>query len=317
MSTDCHSLENQSSSSEEEEAQLSFQPITSPIDGDADDSDNGNPPIPSKSRRFQKTRKSSNSSLSQKTETINNTTVSTQQTSSSNDEEKKNSTVMSNGNGERRTKPLSTKKLGHSCLTTTDDDSTKIIHRYQPLVNHQERLLPTTHESSPTPNNGTGNSQPAVKKVNRFQVKSIRKSQQQILLANTSAAKSSNEDDCSVPNGKSQSPLQPSIVGRQHTNTPTTDGENSLVNTDNLVHRALSKLQNVENGHAHVRFHIAQQEKKDSINEEEKPPNQATLSLPAPTPPHHSSAASIHGEVRHLFPPKKNKTENQNTESFF
>ena len=103
MSTNHNSIENQSSCSEDEGNQLTFYPITSSIDIDADESDNGSDKKSTKSRRFQKTRKSSNSSLPQKTENNHNSN-NEQQTSSSNDDEQKKSDPILNGSIDRRTK---------------------------------------------------------------------------------------------------------------------------------------------------------------------------------------------------------------------
>ncbi len=272
MSTEHDSLQSQSSCSDDEENPSKFHPI----DADADESDNGNSNQLLKFRRFQKTRNSNNSSLPQKSENTNE-----RQHSSSNDDE----------NNERRTKHALTKKFERKLtMTTTDDDMH--IHRYHPLDNLESKI---TDESLSTPTVTISNSQPSVKKVNRFQVKSIRKSQQQeILLANAAAAKSLNEDDCSVPNDQSK----PSIIERQHTNTPTTDGEHSTTHPDGVMNGTGSALNTIENGHHRVRFHVTIQEKKDSTHEEDKLPQQTLASLTLPTTPAApSSATSVPGEV--------------------
>lgn len=280
MSTDHDSLRSPSSCSEDDLSK--FHPVLSSIDADADESDNGNSNQLLKFRRFQKTR---NSSLPQKSENTNE-----RRHSSSNDDE----------NNERRTKLLSMKKSDRKLtMTTTDDDMTKNVYRYHPLDNLESEIPLTTNESSSTPTVTISTNQPVVKKVNRFQVKSIRKSQQQqILLANAAAAKSSNEDDCSVPNDQSNLQLKPSIIERQHTNTPTTDCEHTTTNTDSAMNGTVSALNTVENGHHRVRFQVTVQEKKESTHEEGKLPHQTTTST-AP-----SSTASAPGEVSTDFTKK-------------
>ena len=273
MSTDPDSLRSHSSCSEDEENPSKCHPV----DVDADESDNGNNSQQVKFRRFQKTRKSSNSSLPQKSEiTIE------RKHSSSNDDE----------NNERRTKPVSMKRPERKLtMTTTDDDLH--IHRYHPLDNLHSKDPPNNNDSLSTPTITVSNCQPSVKKVNRFQVNSIRKSQQQqILLANTAAAKSSNEDDCSVPNDRSKT----LTIERQHTNTPTTDSEHPATHTDGTC----STPNAVENGHHRVRFQVTVQDKKESVHEEEKLPPQTTPSASvSTTPAAPSSTASVPGEVSH------------------
>ena len=256
-----------SSGSEEDDNPLKSHSI----DTDADESDNGNSNRLLKFRRFQKTRKPSNTSLPQKCEKIDE-----RKHSSSNDDENK----------ERRSKPASIKKCERKVtMTTTDEDMH--VHRYHPLDHLQEKIPPMNSESTPsTPTIIVTNSQPSAKKVNRFQVKSIRKSQQpELLLANIAAAKSSNEDDCSVPNGP---PSKSSATDNEH---PTT-------HTDGMVNGASNP---VENGHPRVRFHVTVQEKKEPMHEEEKLPHHATatatVTLPPTTPAAPSSSASIAGEV--------------------
>jgi hypothetical protein len=200
----------------------------------------------------------------------------------------------------RRLKPFSLKKHDHFTTTTTTDDDTTKHHRY-----HALDILETNRKNSPyespssIPNNSIPTNQVPTRKTNRFQVKSIRKSQQpQFLLANASAAKSSNDDDCFVPNQRTKVSLKPLLIDRKHTNTPTTDGENSTTNTDNVVNGAVSALKTVENGggggHHRVRFHVTQHKKTESAAEEEKVPA-PTTALPTPAPP--SSTASAQGEV--------------------
>ena len=305
MSTDRRLLRGHSSGSEDNENPSILPPLISSAEADADESDNGNDNQLLKLRRFQKTRKPSNTSLPQKPE------INTERRhSSSNDDEKKESNSIPNGNNnERRTKPISAKKIERKLtITTTDDDMNKHVHRYHPLDNLEANIPPTANESSPIPTiTISNNNQPSVKKVNRFQVKSIRKSQQQqILLANASAAKSSNEDDCSVPNDKSNLQLKPSIIERKDSHTGTTDGEHSTTNTDSLINGATSAGNTVENGHHHVRFQVMPYEKKESVPlEEEKIHHQtkatATVTVPVPHPP-----SCAHGEVsshstKHVF----------------
>jgi hypothetical protein len=292
MSTDQDSFQAQSTCSDDDDIQSKLYPKSYSIDADADESDNGNNKPSFKSRRFQKTRQASNSSV----------TKNERRQSSSNDEENKELNTIPIG----RTKPVVFKKFDRSrTTTTTDDEAAKQLDRYHPLDNLQSKILPptTTNESnvsSPTPAVIPSTNQPPFRKVNRFQVKSIRKSQQQqILLANATAAKSSNDDDCSVPNEKSNLQLKPSIIERKHTNTPTTDGENSTINTDVIVNGTVSTSHPVENGYHRVRFHFTPHDKKESAAEEEKSHNHipTTVSLPVPVPP--SSTASAHEEVSH------------------
>jgi hypothetical protein len=285
MSTDPDLIEAESSFSEDEN-QLKSHSVSSSIDADADESDNGNNKNIKKSRRLQKTRKTSNSSI-QKSE-VNNSKDELQRSSSNENE-----------NPDRRLKSSLIKKINNLTTTTTsDDDTIKQYHRYHPLDNiESNRATTTTNESnlsSPIPTMNVSANQPSVKKVNRFQVKSIRKSQQQILLANASAAKSSNDDDCSVPNLQ----LKPSIIGRKYINNQTTDGENTATNTDNHVNSALPTLSTIENGHHRVRFQVTPHGKHESPPEEEKLPNQTATAVALPTPVAPSSTASVQGEVR-------------------
>lgn len=287
MSTD-RRLHSQSSVSEDEEKSKTLQPILSAIDADADESDNGNNNQLLKFRRFQKTRKCGSSSQSLTAENNHHQ----RQNSSSNEEENQQSKIITNGTCDRRLKPGSMKiSEPTSPSTTTDDDLIKHVHRYHPLDDLQSTMSTGNNESSPIPTITITNNQPVVKKINRFQVKSIRKSQQQeILLANTAIARSSNEDDCSVPNGRSSLHLEPPNIERRNTNTSLTDSEQCTTNND-----LVSRLTPIENGH-HVRFHVTTQEKKGSIVEEQKLSNHATTTLPAPAPP--SSTTSVQ-EVSH------------------
>lgn len=290
---------------------------SSSVNTDADESDDDeskqtNKPIP-KSRRLQKTRKTSFTLANSNNPTppTSKTVVrKDEQQSSSNDDEVNDLHVSSDDLtlNNRRLKSLPIKKHEHhlTTTTTTDDDTSRHhYHRYHPLINLETngKHPPTTSTcSSPVPSiNSSANALPKAK-LNRFQVKAIRKSQQQqILMANIAAAKSSNDDDCSVPNQRTKFPLKPALIERKHTNTPTTDGENPATNTDNIVNGAVSALKTVENGsgsdigHHRVRFHVAQHKKHESAAEEEKLPA-AAVAAPAPAPP--SSAASAQGEVR-------------------
>ena len=268
MSTDRRCVRSHSSCSEDEDKSSKHHPNLSSIDADADESDNGNNHQLLKFRRFQKTRKSTSSSQTSISE-INHQ----RKNSSSNEDENK-------FNLERRSKPLPIKNSEHSSTTTTttttDDDLTKHIHLYHPLDNLQATMPMVNNESSPIPTITVTNNQPVVKKINRFQVKSIRKSQQQeILLANAAIARFSTEDDCSVPNGKPNLQLQAPMIERKESTT-TTDGEQPTTKDKE------TRLNPVENGH-YVRFHLTPQEKKETIIEEQKLSNHTTT-IPLPTP---------------------------------
>ena len=278
-------------------------------DTDADESDhegsNINSKQPTKSRRLLKTRKTSFTSLNPNnthTPPISRTNLwkDDQQRSSSNDDDNNevnciNDEVIFNN---RRLKPFPLKKRDLIQTTTTTDDDTTKHYRYHALDNlefNRKSLPSESTGSSPVPIMSTSINPPTARKGNRFQIKPIRKSQQQqILLANAAAAKSSNDDDCSVPNQRTKVSSKPSLIERKHTNTPTTDGENSTTNTDNIVNGAVSALKTVENGHHRVRFHVPQHKKHESAAEEEKLPAQTT-SQPTTAPP--SSTASAQGEV--------------------
>jgi len=304
-------MSNAVSSCSDEEGEsslhLSHNQTSSSLDTDADESDheimNNNIKQLAKSRRLLKTRKTSFSSVinnNNHTPPISRTNIrkdDQQQRSSSNDDDNNeihgiNDEIISNN---RRFKPFSLKKRDHIITTTTTDDDTTKHHRYHPLDNLEingNKFPSESTGSSPIISTPINHPIPT-RKTNRFQIKSIRKSQQQqILLANTAAAKSSNDDDCSVSNPRTKL----SLIERKHTNTPTTDGENSTTNTDNIVNGAVSALKTVENGGYHrVRFHITQHKKHESAAEEEKLPV-PTTTLPTPAPP--SSTASAQGEVR-------------------
>lgn len=290
MSTDRRCVRSHSSCSEDEDESSNHHPNLSSIDADADESDNGNNHQLLKFRRFQKTRKSTSSSQTSISE-INHQ----RKNSSSNEEENK-------FNLERRSKPLPIKNSEHSSTTTTttttttDDDLTKRVHLYHPLDNLQSTIPIVNNESSPIPTITVTSNQPVVKKINRFQVKSIRKSQQQeILLANAAIARFSTEDDCSVPNGKPNLHLQAPMIERKESTT-TTDGEQSTTKDKE------TKLNPLENGH-YVRFHLTPQEKKETTLEEQKLSNHTTttaIPLPAPTSVQEVSVHSIEN-VSHSF----------------
>jgi hypothetical protein len=305
-------MSNAISSCSDEEDEYHSHDQSSSTDTDADESDheiiNNNPKQIPKPRRLLKTRKTSFSSINANhTPPVSRTNIrkdDQQQRSSSNDDD---NNEMHNINDEilfnnRRLKP-SLKKRDHITTTTTTDDDTTKYHRYHPLDNLEmngKKFPSESTGSSPIATTSTEINHPIpTRKANRFQVKSIRKSQQQqILLANAAAAKSSNDDDNSVPNPRTKSPLKPSLIERKHTNTPTTDGENSTTNTDHIVNGAVSALKTVENGgnggHHRVRFHVTQHKKPESAAEEEKLPA-PTTTVPTPAPP--SSTASAQGEV--------------------
>ncbi|CAF3565709.1 unnamed protein product [Adineta steineri] len=319
-----------SCSDEEGESSLHHSPnqssrsSSSSIDTDADESDhklsnnNINNKQTIKPRRFQKTRKTSFSSNNNNhTPPISRTNIrkddQNQQRSSSNDEDNTelnsiNEEISFNNNNNRRLKLFSLKKRDHmatTATTTTDDDTTK-HHRYHPLDNLEmngKKFPSESTGSSPVPTNLTPINPIQTRKATRFQIKSIRKSQQhQILLANAAAAKSSNDDDGSLSNQQPKLSFKPSLLERKHTNTPTTDGENSTTNTDNIVNGAVTALKTAQNnsgnssgnGYHRVRFHVTQHRKHESPAEEEK----VTVPItPSPAPPApHSSAASAQGE---------------------
>ena len=303
-----------SGSDEEGESSLhrSHDQSSSSIDTDADESDHEmnnnnsnttNSKQTTKSRRVLKTRKNNFSTISQNnvhTPPVSRTNLRKDepQQSSSNDEDDEvnsiNDDIPLNNTNRRLKFSLLKKRVLIQTTTTTDDDTSK-YYRYHPLDNlefNRKNLPSESASSSPVPTASIPMNLPSTRKANRFQIKSIRKSQQQhILLANAAAAKSSNDDDCSVPNQCSKILVKPTLAERKHTNTPTTDGENHQANTDHIVNGALSALKTVENGHNHrVRFQVSQQKKPESAAEEEKIPVQA-VSLP-PTPAPSSSITS-------------------------
>ena len=316
-----------SSSDEEGESSLhrSHDQSISSLDTDADESEhensynnnNNNGKPTTKSRRLLKTRKTSFSSLNNNyTPPISRIYMrkdDSQPQSSSNDDEQKEITIIhdeptsnnnnNNNTNSRRLKTFPSKKrdqmLTAATTTTTDDDTTKYHHhRYHPLdsfhSNHRHAQTESARSAS-IPTISTTNPFSLNRKSNRFQIKSIRKSQQQhVLVANATAAKSSNDDDCSQPVPRPKFALRHPLAARKHTNTPTTDGETSTTNTDSIVNGAVSALKTAENGYPRVRFHVPQSKKTESAAEEEKSVT-TTSSLPTPAPP--SSTASAQGEV--------------------
>jgi hypothetical protein len=285
---------------------------SSSIDTEADESDdeinnnNNTKQIP-KARRAKKTRKTSFTLVNlNHIPPISRTNIrkdDQKRRSSSNDDD--DSPEINGMNDEtffnnRRLKSFALKKRDHFTTTTTTDDDTTKHHRYHALdILEANRKSSPSEGSSLTPIIFAPTTQIPTRKTNRFQVKSIRKSQQQqILLANSATAKSSNDDDCSIPVQRTKVSLKQLLIERKHTNTPTTDGENPTTNTDNIVNGALSALKTVENGGGagqhRVRFQVTQHKKTESAAEEEKLPV-PTTTLPTPAPP--SSAASAQGEV--------------------
>ncbi|CAF5058359.1 unnamed protein product, partial [Rotaria magnacalcarata] len=225
-----------------------------------------------------------------------------QQLSSSDEKDSNEPSLVVNGHIERRTKLSSTKKFDRltTATTTTDDDYSKEqYHRYHPLDNLESKLsTPNESSLSRIATLNTSTNQTPVKKLNRFQVKSIHKSQQpQMILLKAAAAKSSNDDEYSVPNEGSASSLKTSLIDREHANTLITDLENTSSNTNNIVNGVISTLISVQNEQNHVHFRAIPHEKQDSAADEEKSPSipAATAALPTPAPP--SSTASAPGEV--------------------
>ena len=260
------------------------------LDSDeADESDHEQSTKQTKSRRRQKTRKPNHSSLQH--HKIDHQTPplirsyprkdephpqQQQQRSSSNEDEENRESISRLNElnfSNRRPKFLSNRRAPHFAVpptttTTTDEEMNKQLHSH-PTFAASDSI---SNLSSPIPTMLA-----PVRKVNRFQVKSIRKSQQpHILLAKAIAAKSSNEDDCSVPN-ESLPNLQarPTIVERSSAQTPTTDGEHPLHSRETS-----------ENEHHRVRFQITSHGPRDSIAEEEKlpVPSAAAVALPTPAP---------------------------------
>jgi hypothetical protein len=312
----------------DEEHQSSYsRTVFSSIDTDADESDNEQSGTLTKARRLQKTRKTSISSLQSKIDINKNQyhhhhnhhynyspplsrTLSRNNEhprTSSNDDEENRETIcrLSESNFITRRVKLSAMRKSQqftvtttaTATTTTDEDINKQSHPYQ-SIHHlsTESATTTTTESnlsSPIPSMIV-----PVRKVNRFQVKSIRKSQQpQILLASATAAKSSNDDDCSVPNGRANLQLRPAIIERHKTNTPTTDGEASRIHPDNSLHG----MNTGENEQHSVRFQVKSNGKQDLNVQEEKlaAPSATTVIQPIVAP--HSSNIRAQGEVIHFY----------------
>lgn len=278
-----------------------------------------------KSRRNAKTRKASFSSTNG-VNTIHNvhlksSTPPTSKTSMRKDDQHKGQSSSNDDEfqehqndslpNSRRLKYTSSKRKDrhHTTTTTTDDDTSRQrFHRYHPLENLEANANNKNHAdlrsesnySSPLSPVPVSNNSNQPKKMNRFQIKSIRKSQQQNIFAQASAAKSSNDDDCSTTTQRSKILMKASLIERKHTNTPTTDGENSVSNTDHIVNGAVSALKTVQNGssinsgHKGVRFHVQQLKKNESAAEEEK--SSSTIPQTVTTAPP-SSTASAQGEV--------------------
>ncbi|CAF4558912.1 unnamed protein product [Rotaria sp. Silwood1] len=296
MTTDHHSAVTQSNNSEEDENSPKFYPVLSSIDADADESDNSPNKTTKKPRRLQKTHRTSIASLQQKYE--NNNCKDEQQQSSSDENENKESNLITNGHNERRTKLSLVKRFDRlPAATTIDKDKKQKYDYYHPLDNLESKLTATNESTPLNPKMTVSTNQSSVKKVNRFQVKSIRKSQQpQIMLANTVAAKSSNNDDYSVSNKSSNLSSKSSSIERQHTNTPTTDIENPVMNTNHTVNGTISTSISVESGHNHVHFQATSHEKQDSAADDEKSPNLTVTAVTVPLTTPHSSTASAQGE---------------------
>ncbi|CAM4966685.1 unnamed protein product, partial [Rotaria socialis] len=275
MSTNDASTQVQSSFSDEEENQSKYKPVLSSIDADADESDNGSNQNIKKARRLQKNSRASNLSLQQKHE--NNNCKDEQQLSSSDEKDSNEPSLVANGHIEQRAKLSLTKKFDRlaTVATTTDHDYSKEqYHRYHPLDNLDSKLsTPNESSLSPIVTTNTSTNQTPVKKLNRFQVKSIRKSQQpQMILLKAAAAKSSNDDEYSVPNECSVSSLKTPFIDRKHANTPIADLENISSNTNSIVHGVISTLVSVQNEQNHVHFRAIPHEKQDSTADEEKSP---------------------------------------------
>ena len=262
-----------------------------------------------KTRRLQKNRKASFSTINKKNGSTPSKTnirkTEQQKQSSSNDDNdhnnEKNSTKDELASNNRRIKPTSLKRRNHLTTTAAIDDEATKYHCYHPLdireQNGQKHPSDSTCLSSMPTVLAQANPVPA-RKENRFQIKSIRKSQQQqILLANAAMARASNDDDSPLFNQEAKVPLKSSLIEHKHANTPINDAENSTINVDGNVENAISTLktdENNSNGHHCVRFLVIQHKKNESAAEEEKSPIQMNV-LPAPVPP--SSAISVQGEV--------------------
>ena len=281
------------------------------MDIDADESDNDHADKKVKSRRLQKTRKSSNASLQQKydgndpAQSIlrNNLRKDEQQhRSSSNDEgDKYESNSILNRNNEinhnhRRIKYPATRKSHQfiAVTTTTDEDTQKHRYRRPPPPDHLNSK--SAHESTTAPSSipvptPAIESTASVKRKNRFQIESIRKSQQQqILLASCNAAKSSNDDDCSVPTDRSILPLRPSIIERKQTHTPTTDAENSIANTVNPPKGTHTTFDTIKDEQHHVTFQVTSHGKQEPTADGEKAPVPSAVVTAVPNPAPASSS---------------------------
>ena len=309
----------ESSCSEHEHSPKSHR-VPPCVHTDADESDNDHADNMVKSRRLQKTRKSSNSSVQQKYDgndpaksiVRNNLRNDEQQHRlSSNDEgDKYESSSILNRNNEinhnhRRIKYPAARK-SHQFIavttTTTDEDTYKQHHHHRrppPPSDHvhsKSTHASTTATSSipvPTP---SIESAASVKRKNRFQIESIRKSQQQqMLLASCNAAKSSNDDDCSVPNDRSILPLRPSIIERKQTHTPTTDVENSITNKVHPPQGTHTSFDTSKDEQHHVTFQVTSHGKQEPTVEEEKAPVPSAVITAVPNP---APASSSQREVR-------------------
>lgn len=296
MSTDPDGLHRQSSCSDDDENRLNNRSVE--VDADADESGDDDAKRPKKSRRMQKLRKTDNYLSIQKSDHTNGKF----HPSSSNEDDREHS--VTNGNNDRKPKCSATKKFDHiTSPTTTDDDIARTIHLYRPLETLQQ-------VSTPSPTINPSVHQSSTKKPNRFQVNTVRKSQQQqILMENALKARAStiNDEDCSVPNQTLSSETKALTIERKNTNTPTTDGENSTVNSSNAIQNGTSTSIPTENGHHHnrhhhhhVRFQATPHGKPESTTEDEKISNQSiivTTTTPVPTPAPSLSTVSSHGEV--------------------
>ncbi|CAF0858252.1 unnamed protein product [Rotaria sordida] len=307
MSHDQHLTQTKSNNSEEDESSLEFYPVLSSIDTDADVDESDNTPNKNikKSRRLQKMHRTSISSSQQKHE--NNNCKDEQQQLSSDENENKESNIITNGHNERRTKPSLIKRFDRLTATIGDDNTKQQYDRYHPLDNLESKLTKTktkttttttTNEStSSIPKMTVSTNQSSVKKINRFQVKSIHKLQQpQIILTNTAVAKTSNNDHYSISNKTSNLSLKSSSIERKHTNISTTNTEKPMTHINNIVNGNISTSINVENGYQHVHFQGTSNEKQDSAPDDEKSPNLTVTAVTLTTPTPHSSAASAQGE---------------------
>ena len=276
------------------------------VDSDeADESDHEQTTKQIKLRRLQKTRKPSNSSLQHKADhqtpplsrsyPRKDEPLQQQRSSSNEDEENQESISRLNELNftNRRMKFSNNRRALHftvttTATTTTTDEEINKQSKCQTVFDQSDSKLTKTAESnlsSPIPTMVA-----PVRKANRFQVKSIRKSQQpHILLAKATAAKSSNEDDCSVPNDTLPNlQARPTIIERSNVQTPTTDGDHPLHSMDTS-----------ENERHRVRFQVTSHVKRDSTVDEEKLAISSTataVTLPTPAPA--SSNAPAKEEVK-------------------